>query len=673
MIDLKASKSAGWARIVSELSASADDERAFLPALVGSLGHVSGARQSALLSVAAGDQEEAHAELVWPTTQGQATVAADESLVEPEAVRGCVRAAAEAGTTQVFGLRSGDGLYSSDADQGFVVCVPVQRVEGGASTRVVSMLLDARSKEALQTTLAVVELLAGYAHLGAARQQLSRTRSAGAALDLATRLIGSINASRSFKGASMQLVNDLARHLKADRVALGWRGGLAGAAAGALPDAEGTRDASVVPDRDSTPVRVVAMSDTEHVDRRMAMVRKIAAAMDECVDQEQAVVHPLPEVRPGQQADPVLSRALTTAHRELAASDANLKLASLPIRDGGETLGVITIESAAPGQTIEVGTVELLQATLDLVGPVLRLRRSDDRPVPARVVDSARRSAAWLVGPRHTLWKLAGAAVVAALLASVLVSVPYRVEASISLRPIEKRVVSVPYDGSIREVTPLAEAGTVVSAGDVLARLDTSELELSAVEARGQVQQAEAQADEAIRRGEGAARQQAEAQAAQARARLELFEGRIADAAVRAPIDGTIIAGDLSDRVGARLSRGEVLFEIAPLDRMRVVAKVDDRDIGLVSQAMADGGLLGSVATRAYPDRRYPMRVDRVVPLAQAGEGANTYDVYATLDESAAWMRPGMEGLAKLDVGDRRLIWIATRRITDSLRLWLWW
>ena len=47
------------------------------------------------------------------------------------------------------------------------------------------------------------------------------------------------------------------------------------------------RDESVVPDRDSTPVRVVAMSDTEHVDRRMALVRMIAAAMDECVDQAQ--------------------------------------------------------------------------------------------------------------------------------------------------------------------------------------------------------------------------------------------------------------------------------------------------------------------------------------------------------------------------------------------------
>ncbi len=663
MIDSKAVKSAGWQRVVAELARAADDERAFLPTLVASLGHVSGAKQAALFTLPAGDDQEPRAEVLWPTAQGPA----DDALREPDVMRGCARATIDAGGTQIFGLRASEGLYSGEADAGYVMCTPIGASGEGESRRAIALLLDGRSTAALQTTLAVVELLAGYAHLSSARQQLSRTRSAGAALDLATRLIASINSSKSFKGAAIQFVNDLSRHLKADRVALGWRSGRAGAAQG---DAGGD---AMLADRDSSPVQVVALSDTEHVDRRMAMVRKLAAAMDECVDQEQPVVYPLPEPGPGREADEVLSRAVTRAHRELAASDANLKLTSLPIRDGGETLGVVTIESASPGQTIDLATVELLQATLDLVGPVLRLRRSDDRTIPQRAADLVRETAAWAVGPKHTLWKVAGLAVVAVVLASVLVSVPYRIEASVSLRPIEKRVIAVPFDATVREVMPTAKAGERVSAGDVLAVLDTSELELSAVEARGAVRQAEARANEAIRRGEGAERQQSEAQAEQARARLDLFEKRIRDAVIRAPITGTIIAGDLSDRVGARLGQGEALFEIAPLESLRVIAKVDDRDIGLVNEAIRDGGMVGTVATRAYPDRRFPLTVERVVPLATAGEGRNTYDVYATLEESAPWMRPGMEGLAKLEVGDRRLVWIATRRISDTLRMWLWW
>jgi hypothetical protein len=32
-----------------------------------------------------------------------------------------------------------------------------------------------------------------------------------------------------------------------------------------------------------------------------------------------------------------------------------------------------------------------------------------------------------------------------------------------------------------------------------------------------------------------------------------------------------------------------------------------------------------------------------------------------------------MTGLAQIDVGHRRILWIWTHRVIDSVRLWLWW
>ena len=684
MTNLSQIKTPGWPSIVGELAATAGDERLFLPTLLASLGKVTGARQAAFLVPGPRGTEsepvasDARATLVWP--QPSPPAPADESLDEPDVMRIAARGVLAGGQTKVMAIGgTSDGLYGSGQGSGYALCVPVGEVEENGTRRpaaVAVMLLDNRSQQALQTTIALAELLAGYAHLGSARQQLARTRSSAAALDLATRLIGSINSAKGFRGAAIQMVNDLCRHLKADRVALGWRGGRAGAA---------QANTEVVADRDAVPVKVVALSDTEQVDRRMAMVRKLASAMDECVDQEQAVAYPVPDAPPGGEADPVLGRAVTAAHRELAAGNAHLKVTSLPIRDGDETIGVVTVESAAPGQSIDVRTVELLQATLDLVGPVLRVRRSDDRPIPARAVDAVRKAAAWVVGPRHTLWKAAAALVLVLAVVVVFVRVPYRIEAPVTLRPVERRVIAAPFDGTVLSVSENAEAGRVVEAGEVLVRLDTSELELSAVEARGQLRQAQAQADEAMRRGQGGERQQAEARAEQALARLELFEQRIEDAVIRAPISGTILNGDMRERIGATLQRGDPLFEIAPLESMRVVARVDDRDIGLILSAMDEavlngsdaaggaGAMLGSVATRAYPDRRYPLHVQRVVPMAQAAGGLNAFEVHATLDQTASWMRPGMEGLAKLEVGDRTLLWVGSRRIVDTLRLWLWW
>ncbi len=38
-----------------------------------------------------------------------------------------------------------------------------------------------------------------------------------------------------------------------------------------------------------------------------------------------------------------------------------------------------------------------------------------------------------------------------------------------------------------------------------------------------------------------------------------------------------------------------------------------------------------------------------------------------------SWWRPGMTGLAQIDAGERRIFWIWTHRVVDSLRLKLWW
>ena len=80
----------------------------------------------------------------------------------------------------------------------------------------------------------------------------------------------------------------------------------------------------------------------------------------------------------GEKADVLLSQAITHAHRELAASDARLKVVSLPLRDGDKVVGAVTIESTAEGPA-DIASVELVQAALDLVTPVLVVRRSDDR------------------------------------------------------------------------------------------------------------------------------------------------------------------------------------------------------------------------------------------------------------------------------------------------------
>ena len=134
-----------------------------------------------------------------------------------------------------------------------------------------------------------------------------------------------------------------------------------------------------------------------------------------------------------------------------------------------------------------------------------------------------------------------------------------------------------------------------------------------------------------------------------------------------APFSGRIVKGDLSQALGSPVTRGEVLYEVAPTDEYRVVLKVDDRDIGLVQT-----GQQGQLKLSGIPDQMIAITIDRLMPVSATEEGRNYFRVEAVMDSHSDLMRPGMEGVAKIEIGQEKLIWIWTRRLVDWLRLFVW-
>lgn len=675
MIELSDLKAPGWQRVVSELTTPAPDDRAFLARLLAVMGQVSAARQGVLHAIVQREDgpngPEARPDMVWPGAVGEAAArsvsvvgAGNVPGIEREAdARQAALGAAGARQARVYGVEGDDQFY--EGSRPFMVAIPV--VLGNADAGgvppvrgVVTLLIENRSRQALQTTLALLELLAGYTQTHGLTQALKRLRAASASLDLAGRLIASINNTTGFKACTIQLVNDLCRQLAVDRVALGWVHG-----SGAH-----TTDPSA-----RRFCKVVALSDTENLDRRMAMVQKLEGALDECVDQEQAVLFPAPPEMDGAPADAVLSRAVTHAHRDLTAGNASLTVASIPLRvtdaKGERTVGAVLIETSKAG-TIDPATVEWLQAMADLITPVLLVRRSDDRNLALRAVESARRTSAWLVGSTHTGWKVAGAALLVATLVSIFVRIPYRVGAPMELRPREVRTVSIPFDGILASLAPGVEAGKKVEKGDVLATLDTSLLVLQRTDAENEILRYEKEADEAMKQGDVGSAQQAQARAEQARARRARFEREIELATITAPISGTIISGDVKDKVRSSVKLGEPVFQVADLSEMVAHARVEDTDIGMMKI-----GQTGEIAPKSDPSRSIPVVVEQIVPLSEAVNGVNSFEVRAALKprpgDVIAGFRPGLEGQARFDAERMSLLGIAGRRIVNQARMWLWW
>ena len=92
-----------------------------------------------------------------------------------------------------------------------------------------------------------------------------------------------------------------------------------------------------------------------------------------------------------------------------------------------------------------------------------------------------------------------------------------------------------------------------------------------------------------------------------------------------------------------------------------------ERDIS--SMAVGQSGYL---RLASVPDEVFEFKVVNVTPVATAKEGRNYFRVEARFTETPSLLRPAMEGVGKVEVDQRRLVWIWTHEALDWLRLKLW-
>jgi len=558
---------------------------------------------------------------------------------------------------------------------------------GNDVSGVATVVADCRDPKVLQSTLPMRELGAGLYEIFSMRQQVVDSERKAHQVRNAMALLASSQEADGFTGASLNLVNELARQLKCTRVSLGW--------------VQGQK------------IKLKAMSDTEELKRQSDMVGKIELAMSECLDQQQPVVYPAPA-----DAEPLLAEAVIYAHKQLVSASRGTHVLSVPLRLHDEWLGVLTLERVDEPFTPELVTQLMLVA--DVVAPHLYDRETADKWLIGHAWASVEWFLSYLIGPRHILWKLLVLIISALLMASVFVKIPYKVSTEFALEAESKRIVPSPYEGHLSEV--LVKPGETVSKDQTLAKLNATELRLQLAEAHSQLRVQQLQEQKARSERKTADSQMARANIKQINARIELLEYQIDKAVIRSPIAGVVLVGDWNDKVGGVIEMGKPMFEVAPLEDITVKLRVHERDIDRIQAYQELHGKLpdGVLATRSQPDQKFRFKVVRIVPLAGPFNSENVFDVHAVftndtwseaaeyavndtvildgvryraaessgpdtprgavrpdIDQDvwyrAQWLRPGMEGVARVDAGERTIIWIASHRVVDAVRLWVWW
>lgn len=261
------------------------------------------------------------------------------------------------------------------------------------------------------------------------------------------------------------------------------------------------------------------------------------------------------------------------------------------------------------------------------------------------------------------------------------------VSATGNLEPVNQVDVGSEISGTIKTVA--VDFNDQVQQDQVLATLDTDQLQAkvnqakAALElAKAKVQQAEAtvvetrnklrRARELEKSGMCSAEDCDTAQASYTRAEAELASTKaqvveaqssldaeqttLAKATIHSPINGIVLDRDVEPgQTVAASFQTPVLFTLAEdLTQMELHVDVDEADVGQVRE-----GQSAEFTVDAYADRRFPATITEVHFASQTVDGVVTYETLLGVDNSELLLRPGMTATADIMV----------KQVTDVLLL----
>ncbi len=482
---------------------------------------------------------------------------------------------------------------------------------------------------ALTGALRQVQLYAGWLEVFIRR---ARLRTDEARVSQATEILDILAAildEPGFESAARALVTELALRFDCDRVSLAM-----------APDGK---------------PKAVALSNAANFSREMNLVGAIEHAAEEAIDQEAVVMWPAV----GDDAILVSREAEALARTGGAGA-----VLSVPLIHEDHCLGALIFELR---QLEEIGQdhLALIEAAVPLFAPVLDEKRANDDWLYRKIYRSGYRQVERLTGPGFVGRKLALAGAVFLGLFALLATGRQEIVSEARLEGEVQRSIVAPFDGYVLSETK--RAGDVVEEGDVIARLDQRDMQLQRLRYVAAREQHQLELQRALAEGNRADINVTKARIREAGAQVRLLDEMIARATIKAPFDGLVVSGDLSQKVGAPVERGDRLFRLTPLNGYRLVMFVDERKVSEVEKNQQ-----GAVRFASFPDLTWPVEVTNITPVTEIRDGANVFRVEGQMTGDVVRLRPGMEGVVRLEGRERRLVAIWLEPAWNWLRLAFW-
>lgn len=356
---------------------------------------------------------------------------------------------------------------------------------------------------------------------------------------------------------------------------------------------------------------------------------------------------------------------LTRAQSALARSTGD-RILTLPLPGADDPMGAVLLFWPDEVTQARAPSADTLSGWLGMLGPLLAAQRRAERPWHWHARDAWHQWRQRWRRDTPAVQRLGWTALGVLALAGALLPLPERIGGHARIEGASQRVLVAPTDGFIKATH--VHPGDKVRGGQVLADLAEQDLKLERDRWTSQIAQQDNSYAAAMSRADRAEAALSLSRLEEAQAQLALIDEQLKRSQLKAPFDGVVIQGDLSQSIGAPVKQGDALMTVASTHQYRVVIDIDESDI-----ARLRPGQEGRIALSALPWDTVALTVVRITPLGVAREGRNIFEVQADFrSPPPADVRPGLTGQAKIVVGWRPLLWSWGRPLLDRLRF-LWW
>ena len=442
-------------------------------------------------------------------------------------------------------------------------------------------------------------------------------------------LIDLITQERDFKSVAFRVVDEILNIFDVERVSLGWN--------------------------KKNRIKIVAISKSEEYSKFSELVRAIESAMEEAFEQNSEIFLPQDEN----------SLLITFASKNYLLLTKHFGFYQFPLRIGQKVVGVLSIESQ---EELEEKELEKIRFFLNIIAPILLIKYNLSKNIFEKIIDKTRDFLSIFFSPKYTFTKFIIFIVLGSILFISFKKIDYDIKAKAQIATKNLLFVNAPFDGIIKEV--YIDEGVKVKKGQKILSYEKEEFILKKYEIESEIAKAKAKMESFRAKQELSKMKIEKAKIDELKVSLKEIDYKLQKATIKSLIDGVVIEGEREKLLNYPSKKGELLVKIVNPKDFYLKIKADEKDINYIKELMK-----GSFHFIAKPQDEYKIIIKKIIPIAKVDEKeGNIFIVNAKFNTTLPlWVKPGMNGLAKIKAGKKRIIWIWTHRLIDFIHLYILW